>query len=45
MRWLEGRGTEGAQEERVSPEPVEEEPERALPRPVTVESQESVQKP
>jgi hypothetical protein len=32
-------------ETRESPETVEEEPERAMPRPTTVESQESVQRP
>jgi hypothetical protein len=36
---------EAPQEARESPETVGEEPERAEPRPVTVESQESVQRP
>jgi flagellar motility protein MotE (MotC chaperone) len=36
---------EAPPDERESPQAVEEEPERAEPRPVTVESQESVQRP
>ena len=36
---------EAPSEASASPETVEEEPERAEPRPVTVESQESVQRP
>ena len=36
---------EAPSEPRESPQTVEEEPERAEPRPVTVESQESVQRP
>jgi hypothetical protein len=36
---------EAPPDERGSPQTFEEEPERAEPRPVTVESQESVQRP
>ena len=36
---------EAPSDEQESPETVEQEPERAEPRPVTVESQESVQRP
>jgi hypothetical protein len=51
--WLDAEGreaqpreaTESPSERPEAPETVEEQPERAAPRPVTVESQESVQRP
>jgi excisionase family DNA binding protein len=45
MRQLTAAAPREASEPRESPETVEKEPERAEPRPVTVESQESVQRP
>jgi predicted ArsR family transcriptional regulator len=45
MKALSPPPQEGSSEARESPETVEEAPERAEPRPVTVESQETVQRP